>query len=216
MKAAIYARVATAEQLIESQLIDLRRFAELRGFEVGEVYTDRGVSGRKSRRPGLDAMLRDAENRKFDVALVTSIDRVARSTKHLVQVMNELDGFGIRFVSLGEGIDTADATGRQFLLALRSVAALEKSLCGERIKVGMRRAKSEGQRLGRAPLDVDRTAIARDRLAGMSLTDVAKKFGVSRASVMRFTREAQRSEMGEVAVCATGLQQKTTAVDCVA
>jgi DNA invertase Pin-like site-specific DNA recombinase len=127
----------------------------------------------------------------FDFALVTSIDRVFRSTKHFVQIMNELDGLGIRFVSIKENIDTADATGRQFLVALRTVAALEKSLGGERIKVAMRRAKSEGQRLGRAPLDVDRTAVARDRLSGMSLTDVAHKYAVSRASVMRFTREAQ-------------------------
>jgi len=191
MKAAIYARVAIAAEPIQSQLNDLRQVAAERGFEVVVECRDIGISGLRARRPGLDALLRDAQNAAFEIVLVASIDRAFRSTKHFVQIMNVLDGLGIRFVSIKENIDTADATGRQFLLALRSVAALERSLVGERIKVAMRRAKSEGQRMGRALLDVDRTAVARDRLSGMSLTDVAHKYAVSRASVMRFTREAQ-------------------------
>jgi DNA invertase Pin-like site-specific DNA recombinase len=211
MKAAIYARVAIAAEPIQSQLTDLRQVAAERGFEVGGEYTDIGISGTKARRPGLDALLRDAQKGEFHVVLVTSIDRVGRSSKHFIQIMNELDELGIQFLSLRENIDTADATGRQFLLALHQVAALEKSLVGERIKVAMRRAKSEGQRLGRAPLNVDHSAVVRDRLSGLSLTDVANKHGVSRASVVRFTRDAQRRQMGEVAVCATGQQQGATA-----
>jgi DNA invertase Pin-like site-specific DNA recombinase len=214
MKAAIYARVATADQRIEAQICDLRKFAAQHGFEVVAEHRDIGISG-KARRPGLDALMRDAQSRKY-VILVTSIDRVARSTKHFVQIINELDGLGIRFLSLAENIDTADASGRQFLSALRSIAALEKSLRGERIKVAMRRAKSEGQRMGRAPLDVDHAAIVRDRQSGMSLTDVATKFGVSRASVVRFAREAQRSEMGEVGGVPVERQKKTAAVEWVA
>jgi DNA invertase Pin-like site-specific DNA recombinase len=62
----------------------------------------------------------------------------------------------------------------------------------ERIKAGMRRRRLEGYRLGRAPLDVDRDAIVRDRLSGKSLTETAKKHGVSRASVVRFVHEARR------------------------
>ncbi len=196
MKSAIYARVAI-DQPIESQLCDLRQISAERGFESVTVYSDRR-SGTKARRPGLDALLRDARNRRFDVVLVASIDRVARSIKHFVQVMNELDGLGIRFLSLAENIDTAGTTGRLFLDALDKVAALERSLGCERIKVGMRRAKFEGQRLGRQPLDVDRNAIVRDRLAGMSLTNVAKKYGISRASVVRFVREAGGREAAKV------------------
>lgn len=72
-----------------------------------------------------------------------------------------------------------------------SIAELERSLIIERIRAGMRRAKLEGRRLGRVPLDVNRTAIVRDR-ATMSLTQVAKKHGVSRATVVRLVKEAQR------------------------
>jgi DNA invertase Pin-like site-specific DNA recombinase len=206
MKAAIYARVATADQDIESQLTALRQVAAQRGLEVVAQYLDRGVSGLKARRHGLDAMMNDARNRKFDAVLVFSIDRVARSTKHLGQIMGELDGLGIRFLSLQENIDTADPAGRQFLEALRNVAALEKSLGGERIKVGMRRARSEGQRLGRQPLDVDRIALVRDRLAGMSLTATGKKYSISRASVVRFVREAGGRESVAVSGLPAGKQ----------
>ena len=71
---------------------------------------------------------------------------------------------------------------------------LERSLIVERIKGGMRRARLEGQRLGRAPLNIDHDALVGDRLAGMSLTSVGKKYGVSRASVVRFVREAQQRQ----------------------
>ena len=82
--------------------------------------------------------------------------------------------------------------GRMFITMIGSIAELEKSLIVERIKAGMRRAKIEGRQLGRAPLDINHDALVRDRLSGMSLTCVARKYRVSRASVIRFVREAQR------------------------
>ena len=72
-----------------------------------------------------------------------------------------------------------------------AIAELERSLIVERVRAGMRRAKPEGRRIGRTPLDVDRAALVRDRLSGISLTVVAKKYGLSRASVVRFVRESQ-------------------------
>ena len=82
-----------------------------------------------------------------------------------------------------------------FLTMVGSIAELERSLIVERIKAGMRRAKIEGRRLGRAPLSVDRDGLVRDRLAGMSLTDVAAKYRISRASVVRVVREAKQRQM---------------------
>jgi len=72
-----------------------------------------------------------------------------------------------------------------------AVAELERSLIVERVRAGMRRAKLEGRRIGRSPLDVDRPAIVRDRLAGMSLTVVAKRHKVSRATVCRLVNESK-------------------------
>jgi len=82
-----------------------------------------------------------------------------------------------------------------FITMISSFAELERSLIVERIKAGMRRAKLEGQRLGRAPLDVDRAAIVRDRLSGMSLTQTAKRHRVSRATVVRLVKEASQREV---------------------
>ena len=212
-RAAIYARVSTPEQCLDNQLYDLRELAARRGYEVVHEYTDVG-SGTKTRRAGLDALLADAHRRRFDLILVGAFDRVARSVKHFLTVVDELGDLGIEFVSARENIDTSGPMGRMFIVMVSSIAELERSLIIERIRAGMRRRKLEGYRLGRAPLDVDHQALVRDRLSGMSLTVVGKKYGVSRASVVRFTREAAQRESAQ------GSEFKPTAVpepaECVA
>lgn len=194
-KAAIYARVSTPDQHLENQILDLRKLAVQRNFEVVHEYCDRGISGTKAKRPGLDAMLADARRGEFEVLLTAAFDRVCRSTKNFLEIVDELNSLGIMFISAREAIDTSGPMGRMFLTMVGSIAELERSLIVERIKAGMRRARMEGQRLGRAPLNVDREALVRDRLAGMSLTDVAKKYRVSRASVVRVVREAKQRQM---------------------
>jgi DNA invertase Pin-like site-specific DNA recombinase len=164
-RAAIYARASTPEQHVETQLYDLRQLAAQRGFEVVAEYTDQGISGTKARRPGLDALMGDARKSKFSIVLVAAFDRVARSTKHFLQVMDEFDDLGIEFVSRRENVDTSGVMGRLFLTLVASIAELEGILIRERIRAGMRRRKLEGYRLGRQPLDVDREAIVADRLA---------------------------------------------------
>jgi DNA invertase Pin-like site-specific DNA recombinase len=193
-RAAIYARVSTADQHVETQLYDLRQFAEQRGYEITAEYTDI-ISGTKARRPGLDAMLKDARKHKFNVVLVAAFDRMARSTKHFLQTIDELEDLGIEFVSRRENIDTGGAMGRMFLTVLGAISELERSMIVERIKAGMRRRKLDGLPLGRQPLDVNHEALVADRIGGMSLTDVAKKYACSRASVVRFVREAQKSKV---------------------
>jgi DNA invertase Pin-like site-specific DNA recombinase len=198
-KAAIYARVSTPDQHVETQLYDLRKLAEQRGFTVSREYCDRGISGSKARRAGLDAMMADARRGEFSILLVAAFDRVARSTKNFLEIVDELHDLEIEFISAREAIDTSGPMGRMFVTLIGSIAELEKSILVGRIKAGMRRARMEGQRLGRAPLDIDRDALIRDRLSGMSLTDVAKKYRVSRASVVRFVREGHRRQMAAAA-----------------
>jgi DNA invertase Pin-like site-specific DNA recombinase len=128
--------------------------------------------------------------------------------------MDELDELSIGFASLREGIDTTTEAGRMFIDACRIISALERSLSGEKIRQGMRRAEFEGQRLGRAPLDIDRASLVRDRLT-MSLTETAKRYGCSRASVIRYVREAQRNQPGEVGRFPVGQRHEAIA-ECVA
>src|ERR1039457_6768793 len=177
-RCAIYARVSTADQCVNNQLYDLRQFAEQRGFEVAAEYTDVGVSGSKARRPGLDAMLKDAGKKKFNVVIVAAFDRVARSTKHFLTVVDELDSLGIEFVSRRENIATDGAMGRLFLTLISSIAELESDLIKERIRAGMRRSKLEPPPCGRQPLDIVHDIVVADRLAGMSLTNVGHKYSV--------------------------------------
>jgi DNA invertase Pin-like site-specific DNA recombinase len=193
-RVALYARVSTPDQHPENQILDLRKLAAQRGFDVVREYCDRGVSGSKAKRPGLDSMMADARRGEFSVVLVSAFDRIARSTKNFLEIVDELNSLGIEFFSAREAIDTSGPMGRMFITMVGSIAELERSLIVERIKAGMRRARLEGQRLGRAPLDIDHEALVRDRLAGMSLTDVAKKYRISRASVVRFVRLAQQRQ----------------------
>jgi DNA invertase Pin-like site-specific DNA recombinase len=188
-KAAIYVRVSTPEQHVESQLYDLRELAAQRGFEVVHEYEDRGVCGKKARRPGLDALMADARRKKFSVVLVAAFDRIARSTRNFLQIVDELDSLGIEFVSRREGVATGDAMGRLFMTIISAIAELERSLVAERVKSGMRRAKAEGKVIGRARLDVNREQVIIDRRSGMSLTQVAEKHAISRASVCRLMKE---------------------------
>jgi len=190
-RAVLYLRVSTVDQHPETQGIELRQFARQRGYEIVQEYVDHGVSGTKVRRPALDQLLKDANRHKFDAVLVWSSDRLARSTKHFLQVLDELNELGIQFLSQREAIDTEGPLGRAIIVIISAIAELERSLIVERVRAGMRRAKLEGRRIGRAPLEVDRAALVRDRLSGMSLTHTSRKYGVSRASVVRLVREAQ-------------------------
>ena len=189
-RAAIYVRVSTPDQHVESQLYDLRELASQRGFEVVHEYEDRGVCGKKARRPGLDALMADARRKKFSVVLVAAFDRIARSTRNFLQVIDELDSMGIEFISRRENVDTSGPMGRLFVTIISAIAELERSLVVDRVKSGMRRAKLEGRQIGRSRLDVNREQIVHDRRSGMSLTKVAKKHCISRASVCRLMKGA--------------------------
>jgi len=181
-RAVLYVRVSTPDQSIEPQLLDLRQMAAARGYEIVREYSDK-LSGTKSKRPGLDAPLSDAQWHRFDVVMVWAFDRMARSVRHFLEVLDELNHLGIEFVSFRESIDTSGPLGRAMVVIVGAIAELERNLIVERVKAGMRRAKLDGRQIGRSRLDMNREQIVHDRRSGMSLTQVAKKHGISRASV---------------------------------
>lgn len=190
-RAALYARVSTLDQTTDNQLLDLRQMVQQRGYEIIEEYVDQGISGAKARRPALDKMMAEARRGKFDVVVVWAADRLARSSRHFVEVLSELDHLGIAFLSYREQIDTAGPLGRAVMVIVSAIAELERSLIIERVKAGLRRAKLEGRRLGRRPLDIDRSAVLHDRRSGMSLTKVAKAHGISRSMVAKIVAQTR-------------------------
>jgi DNA invertase Pin-like site-specific DNA recombinase len=131
----------------------------------------------------------DARPHRFDVVFVAAFDRIARNVRHFLGVLDELNHLGIEFVSKRENIDTSGPLGRAMLTIVGAMSELERSLIVERVRAGMRRAKLEGRRIGRAPLNIDRAQVVADRLSGMSLTKVARKYHVSRATVCRLVNE---------------------------
>src|ERR1700739_4521122 len=152
-RAVLYMRVSTVDQNPEIQLHDLHQMATQRGYEIVHEYTDR-ISGAKARRPGLDELMRDARRGRFDVVLVWASDRIARSVKHFLEVLDELNRLNIEFISFREQIDTGGPLGRAIVVIIGAIAELERNLIIERVRAGMRRARLEGRHIGRRPLDL--------------------------------------------------------------
>ena len=190
---ALYLRVSTVDQHPETQLYDLRAMAQQRGFQIVAEYTDR-ISGAKARRPGLDDLLRDARRGRFQVVLVWASDRIARSVRHFLEVLDELNRLNVEFVSFRESIDTGGPLGRAVVIIIGAIAELERNLIIERVRAGMRRARLEGRHIGRRPIEVDRVAVLRDRNRGDSLINIAKTHRVSRATVSRLLKQAKDAE----------------------
>jgi DNA invertase Pin-like site-specific DNA recombinase len=187
-RAALYMRVSTVDQHPETQLLDLRQMAAQRGLDIVHEYTDK-ISGTKAKRPGLDAMMADARRGRFDVVLVWASDRIARSVKHFLDVLDELNRLKIEYVSFRENIDTGGPLGRAIVIIIGAVAKLERNLIIERVRAGMRRARLEGQHIGRNPLVLDNLAIQRDRQHGQSIRQIAKGHRISTATVQRVLRK---------------------------
>src|ERR1051325_9377273 len=177
MRAASYARVSTADQTCENQLIDLRRYCAARGWDATE-YVDTGVCGAKDRRPALDALMADARRRKVDTVVVWRLDRFGRNLRHQITAIEELNAAGVSFVSLGENIDTASPTGRLLLGIMgSSFAEFERERIRERIHAGLARARGQRQKLGRKRQRI----AASDPLGVARSQSVVRSTGISRS-----------------------------------
>ncbi len=181
-RAALFGRVSTTDQTTENQLDELRRYAEARGWSVTE-YVDEGVSGAQDKRPALDRLVGAAKRRKIDVVVVWRLDRLGRSLKHLVTLLDELQALNVGFVSLGDRIDLSTPAGKLQLHILAALAEFERGRIQERVKAGLARAKRNGQRLGRPRVELAADAVAAVR--GLSVREAARRLGVSRATAHR-------------------------------
>jgi DNA invertase Pin-like site-specific DNA recombinase len=184
-RAALYARVSTADQTPATQLDALRAFAAARGWAAQE-FVDHGVSGAKERRPALDALMAAAQARKVDVVACVKLDRLARSTHHLVSLAKELEALSVDLVVLDQAIDTTTPAGRLLFHVLAAIAEFERDLIRDRVRAGIRRAKAQGRRLGRPRLHYVDPARARTLLAdGLSLRAVARALKTHATTVRR-------------------------------
>ena len=197
-RAVLYLRVSTLDQHPETQLFDLRQMATQRGYQVVAEFTDR-ISGTKAKRPGLDQLMADARRGRFDVLLVWASDRIARSVKHFLDVLDELNRLNVEFVSFREQIDTGGPLGRAIVVIIGAIAELERNLIVERVRAGMRRARLEGRHIGRTPLDLNHAAIRHDRDRGHSMRQIAKTHRISTATVQRVLKQTASTAQEQAA-----------------
>jgi DNA invertase Pin-like site-specific DNA recombinase len=134
-------------------------------------------------------MLAAAHRREFDTVLVWAADRLARSVRHFLEVLDTLNHLGIEFVSFRENLDTGGPLGRAVVIIVSAVAELERNLIIERVRAGLRRARLEGRVLGRKPIEIDRAGLLRDRTRGLSLAQLARAYKISRTSVARALKQ---------------------------
>lgn len=180
MKAAVYARVSTFDQEPENQLQELRHYVAARGW-TGTEFVDRGVSGAKDQRPALNALLKDAKRRRFDVLVCWRLDRLGRNLRHLILLLDDLSAIGVAFVSLAEGIDATTPAGRLQLHVLAAIAEFERDRVRERVLAGLQRARKQGKRLGRP-----RKAHPAVVVPGGSVREAAQIWGVSKSTAARW------------------------------
>ena len=180
MRAALYCRVSTDQQTCANQLIEIQRYVKARGWRAVE-YIDHGVSGSTDRRPALDRLVADARRRKLDTVVVWRLDRLGRSLKHLVTLLDELQALGVGFVSLNEGIDLQTPAGRLQLHILAALSEFERARIVERVQAGLARARKQGTRLGRPRVQAPPVALP----PALTVRQAAELWGVSKSTAAR-------------------------------
>lgn len=179
-----YARVSTTEQSVGLQL------DALQGAGVEQVFVDEGISGSVSSRPELDKCL--AMLRSGDTLVVWRLDRLARSLKNLLELVESLSSRGIHLRSLTESIDTSSASGRLILSVFGALAEFERALIIERTQAGLAAARARGARIGRptamssGQIEQAKTLVS----AGHRVAEVAESLGVGRSTLYRVLGQA--------------------------
>lgn len=174
-----YARVSTDDQTLEAQLDALNRIG------CAPIYSEH-ASGSKDDRPELAQALKAL--RPGDTLVVTRLDRLGRSLPHLVQTVAELAKRKIGFQSLAESIDTTSAGGTFVFNIFASLAQFERQLISERTKAGLAAGRARGRMGGRPPALTPKQLREAKRLLDdpqATVTDVAKTYGVSRATLYK-------------------------------
>jgi DNA invertase Pin-like site-specific DNA recombinase len=198
-RVAVYTRCSTnnGRQDPEAQGRDLREYAERRGWQIVDVYTDT-VSGAKDSRAALNRLMAEAGRRKFDVVLCWRFDRFARSVSHLLRALETFQALGIDFVSLCENVDTSTPMGKMVFTILGAVAELERNLIVERVRMGLRNARAKGKRLGRPRVFVSESKVEALRASGASWRTIAKELGVGIGTVRRAAQSRAKNVCGAI------------------
>lgn len=177
-----YARVSTQDQSLDMQIDALEKYG------VDKVFEEK-QSGKSMKREQLEEML--GYVREGDTIVVFKLDRISRSTKDLIQLMEQFEAKGIHFVSIHDNIDTSSAMGRFFFRMLASIAELERDIISERTKEGLTAARARGRKGGRPKKDDKKIQMALKMYASKdySLQEIKSATGVSPTSLYRYLKK---------------------------
>src|ERR671925_386210 len=186
LRTAIYARVSTLDQDPAMQLRELRAYAAHRRLPITAEFIDQ-VSGTTADRPALEHLWHAVRARKLDTILVWKFDRFARTTKQLIDALEEFRHLGVDFISITEQIDTGSPMGKAMFTVISAIAEFERSLISERVRSGFAKARAQGKQHGRPKTD-DETIqeIRRLRRQGRSLNQIAKQLGIPHQTVANY------------------------------
>ena len=193
---AIYVRVSTTNgsQKTDSQLHDIGRHCEARGWTDTVVYEDHASGGRSSR-PELDRMVTAMRDGKVARVVCFKLDRVGRSLTHLALVINEMNRLRIPLICTSQGIDTSEqsACGSFQLAVLMAVAEFERAIIKERVNSGLAAARAKGTRLGRPPtLQKRRDDVLELRTQGLGIRRIARQLEMPLSSVAKLLRASPK------------------------
>lgn len=203
-RVALYIRVSTAEQNTRNQRRELQAVAKRHGWQVVQVYEDAGISGAKGRehRPGLDALMKGVARREFDMVAAWSVDRLGRSLRGLLEVLEDLDAKGVDLYLHQQGLDTSTPTGRAMFQMVGVFAQFERAMIRERVTAGLARAREEGTKsgraLGRPTLEATKggsrkiATIRRLHAKGTGIRRIATELGVGVGTVMRIVNGEEK------------------------
>lgn len=195
MKIAAYIRVSTDDQKTDSQLDAIKNYCKLKGWNDPALFIDHGESGKKHSRPALDELTQKVKRKEFDTILVYKFDRISRSTKQLIEIMEMLKALEINFVSITESIDTTTPAGKMIFGIFAVLAEFERENIVSRVKAGMKAAKERGIHCGRSRFKLTNdqaNEILRRGLAGESVSKLADEFDLNKGTVSRMINKAKR------------------------
>jgi DNA invertase Pin-like site-specific DNA recombinase len=184
-RVALYARVSTDKQTCENQLNELRSIAERMQYIIVDEFIDEGISGAKSSRPALDALMKSATQRRFDMVMCWSIDRLGRSLQNLIEILNELQSLKVDLFFMQQGLDTSTSAGRMMFSIFGALAEFERNLIRERVIAGQQRAISQGVKMGRPTKMNDgmKNAIKLLRERGIGIKQIARELKIGIGTV---------------------------------
>lgn len=192
-KIAIYGRVSTSGQSTDLQIQECRQYAVRCGYQVVGEYCDTisGTTG-KDEREALGRLLQDAFEKKFHAVVVYSIDRLGRSLKHCLDILESLRSHRTDFICIKQQIDTSSPTGQLIFNIFASLASFERSQILERTALGRERAKARGVRFGR-PSKMNSSVAEAVRLLrekGAGIKEIAKSLEIGVGSVYKALKTA--------------------------